>query len=831
MTRGLRAGLPGAPAVALALWLALAGPVLAQSPSSHPAARAEPAPPAAIPVAEIARRAEEVDDFRRTVDATIVPSARVAGIRDRLSVLDARIAERFDRTQQAVSARPSLLALDELIESWQSTRLELTGWVDTLTARAVLLERQTARLRELKEAWTRTRAEIRAAGAPEPILDRTESVLATIEATRQRLEAARAEALVLQDRVARQLSRSQDALVQLAGARRHATIELFVRESPPIWQTRRLTLAEGAAALKATVETQRVALRQFARDESGRLAVHVVCVLALAVALWIARRRAREEPPDGPLPSLAPLLVHPIAAALVLGFISSFWIYSSELRIARTLAEVGALIPLMLILRRLVVPPALPGLYALASFFLLDRVRGLFIGLPLLERYFLLLEMLAAALVLAWFVRKGRSHHLTNDLSPLMRGAVRGAMGLALAGFVIAFVSDVLGNMTLARLVASAIFASGYLALMLIAARRLASGAISFALAVWPLNRLRMVERHRPLIEGRALRVLRRLSIAAWIVGTLHYFGLLAPAWDGTQRLLGVQLSRGGLSISVGDVLAFAVTVWVSFLVSSLVRFVLEEDVFPHVHLQPGVPYALSTFARYAIVFVGFVVALLVLGVNLDRVTVLGGALGVGVGFGLQNIVNNFVSGLIVLFERPVRVGDSVQIRDVQGEIRRIGIRSSTVIAWEGAEVIVPNSMLVAEQVTNWTPTIYHRRVDIPVGVAYGTGPDVVVKLLADVASAHPDVTAQPAPQALFLGFGDSALKFELRAWTNRLDRFGVVKSELGIAVYTALRGAGIDIPFPQHEVRLHREPPEADSWGKPDRNPQPQRTPEGGPA
>jgi small-conductance mechanosensitive channel len=831
MTRALRAGLPGAPAAALALWLALAGPVLAQSPSSQPAARAEPAPPAAIPVAEIARRAEEVDDFRRTVDATIVPSARVAGIRDRLSVLDARIGAHFDRTQEAVRAQPSLLALDELIESWQSTRLELTGWVDTLTARAGLLERQAGRLRELKEAWTRTRAEIRAAGAPEPILDRTESVLATIEATQQRLEAARAEALVLQDRVARQLSRSQDALVQLAQARRHATSELFVRESPPIWRAPRLTLAEGAAALKATVETQRVAIRQFARDESGRLAVHVACVLALAVVLWIARRRAREEPPDGPLASLAPLLAHPIAAALVIGFISSFWVYSSGLRVARTLAEVGALIPLMLILRRLVAPPALPGLYALASFFLLDRVRGLFIGLPLLERYFLLLEMLAAAIVLAWFVRKGRSRHLTNDLSPFMRRAVRGAMGLALAGFVIAFVSDVLGNMALARLVASAIFASGYLALMLIAARWLASGAISFALAVWPLHRLRMVERHRPLIEGRVLRALRRLSIAAWIVGSLHYFGLLAPAWDGAQRLLGVQLSRGGLSISVGDVLAFAVTVWVSFLVSSLVRFVLEEDVFPHVHLQPGVPYALSTFARYAIVFVGLVVALLVLGVNLDRVTVLGGALGVGVGFGLQNIVNNFVSGLIVLFERPVRVGDSVQIRDVQGEIRRIGIRSSTVIAWEGAEVIVPNSMLVAEQVTNWTPTIYHRRVDIPVGVAYGTGPDVVVKLLADVASAHPDVAAQPAPLALFLGFGDSALKFELRAWTNRLDRFGVVKSELGIAVYTALRGAGIDIPFPQHEVRLHREPPEADSWGKPDRNPQPQRTPEGGPA
>jgi potassium efflux system protein len=816
---------------ALALSLAVIGVARAQTPAADVSTKSEPSPAAAVPVAEVARQAEEVDDFRRTVEATLVPSAGVASIESQLPAVDARIAERLGRTQLALSNQPSLLTLDTLAESWQETRVDLSGWVDALTARAILLDQQRARLLALKETWTRTRAEVRAAGAPRPIVERTDSVLGAIETTRERLESARAATLVLQDRVAHQLSRSQEALLQVAQARRQATVQLFARESPPIWAAERLTLAGGIAAVRATIETQRAGIRQLVRDEIGRGAVHTVLVLGLGVLLWLGRRRARLEPPDGPLSSLAPLLVHPFAAAFVIGFISSFWIYPPGLRITRTFAEVGALVPLMLILRRLVPPPALPGLYALAGFFLLDRIRALFVGLPVFERYFLFLEMLAAGIVLAWFVREGRSRHLTDDLAPIMRGAVRVAMGLALTGFATVLISDVFGNMSFARLVASGIFSSGYLAVMLIAARRLVSGGVSFALRVRPLNRLRMVQSHRPLIEGRTLRILRRLSVAIWIVGTLHYFGALAPAWTGIRRLLGVELSRGALSISVSDVLAFAVTLWISFLLSSFIRFVLEEDVFPHVHLQPGVPYALSTFVRYAIVLVGFVIALMVLGVNLDRVTVLGGALGVGVGFGLQNIVNNFVSGLIVLFERPVRVGDSVQIRDVQGEIRRIGIRSSTVVAWEGAEVIVPNSMLVAEQVTNWTPTIYHRRIDIPVGVGYGTGPDEVVKLLLDVAGAHPDVAAQPEPQALFLGFGDSALRFELRAWTNRLDRFGLVKSELGIAVFRALRGAGISIPFPQHEVRLLHDPSEADGWGKPDQARQPQRSPEGGPA
>src|SRR5215813_13974345 len=241
-----------------------------------------------------------------------------------------------------------------------------------------------------------------------------------------------------------------------------------------------------------------------------------------------------------------------------------------------------------------------------------------------------------------------------------------------------------------------------------------------------------------------------------------------------------------------------------------MIQFVLAEDVFPRLSLRAGLPYALSSLIKYAIVFVGFLLGLFALGVNLDRVTVIGGALGVGVGFGLQNIVNNFVSGLIVLFERPVRVGDAVQISDVQGEVRRIGIRSSTVRTWDGAEVVVPNSMLVSEKVTNWTPIDRRRRIVIPVNVAYGSVPDEVLKVLAAVAAQTPDLVAAPAPQAVFLGFGDYALRFELRVWTDRLDRVDGLRSEMGMAIYAALRDAGIAIPIVR-DVRIQQESPPAD--------------------
>ena len=321
-----------------------------------------------------------------------------------------------------------------------------------------------------------------------------------------------------------------------------------------------------------------------------------------------------------------------------------------------------------------------------------------------------------------------------------------------------------------------------------------------------------MVGHHGARLERRAQALLRAISVIVWAVGTIDYFGVLMPGVAIARQILDANLVIGAFSLSLGDVLAFMLTVYLASVVSSLVQFVLAEDVFPRLDLRPGLPYALLSLVKYAIVSVGFVLALLALGINLNRVTVLGGALGVGVGFGLQNIVSNFVSGLILLFERPVRVGDAVQIGDVQGEVRRIGIRATTVRAWEGAEVIVPNSQLVAERVTNWTPADYRRRLDIPVNVAYGSAPDKVIQVLTEVAQSHPDVVASPVPVTLFLGFGDSALQFQLRAWTSRLDRHLMVRSELGVAVYAALRDAGFSIPFPQQEVRIHPAalPPES---------------------
>jgi small-conductance mechanosensitive channel len=221
--------------------------------------------------------------------------------------------------------------------------------------------------------------------------------------------------------------------------------------------------------------------------------------------------------------------------------------------------------------------------------------------------------------------------------------------------------------------------------------------------------------------------------------------------------------------------------------VSRLVRFVLEEEVFPHARLKRGLPYAISRTVHYFILVAGFFVAMAALGLDMTKFTILAGAFTVGVGFGLQNIFNNFVSGLILLFERPVQVGDLVQMDDATGVVQRIGIRASIVRASNGSEIIVPNGKLISERLVNWTFSERQRGIEVVISVMLDSDPARVISILEGVATAHPEVVKRPAPQALLTRIGPDYMGFELRAATGLIEDWMHVRSELAVAATAAL--------------------------------------------
>jgi len=812
----------GVLAIAPAAFGAPASPAAGTVPPAEAPQKAPPAPgappkaaapqaPVSIPVPQIVVQAEAVTKLLRELDALAAPVPAIVAIQTRLPDVRTKLGPEFKSTIDVLEQGPPIGIQERLTQSWQASSSELAGWLEIITKHATQLERELNRLAGLRATWAQTRTAAQASRAPTPVLQNVETVLADIDAAHVRLQAQRAVTLVLQDQVAEEAKRCERALAQITRIRRGSLALTFARSSPPIWsgELRRADFEVLPAHIRDQLGASAMLLRQFAGDHTVRLLLHGLLFIALVFLTRAARSWAH-----GPaaaregVPPAAAVFDRPYSAAAVGALVSVFWIYPVRPRTVGDVSGILLLLPLLRIVRPLIARAMAPALYAFAGLILVDRVRAQVVVTPLGDQVILLVEMLPAIVLLAWLFGSRPLHRaLPADGMTLQRVHAQDTVaGFCLLVCVTSFGAAAYGSVRLARMLGSGLLIDVFVAITAYAAVKVSGGLLAFALRVSPLDRLGMVARHRDLLERRAHRALCAIMAGTWAFAMLSHRGLLDAAAALGRAALATEVRRGGMSISVGDVLAFFLTVWLAFMVSAFVRFLLEEDVFPRLRLGRGLSYTISSLLHYGVLLLGFLLAIAALGIDLNKVTILAGAFGVGLGFGLQGMVNNFVSGLIVLLERPMHVGDAIQMGDVAGEVRRIGIRSTTVQTAEGADVIVPNASLVAEKVTNWTLSRHVRRVDVPVGVAYGTPPEKVLELLRGVAAAHPHVAARPAPEALFLEFADGALKFELRAWTDHFDRWLTIKSDLNIAVYAALQDAGMEIPVPQREVRLRTD-------------------------
>lgn len=267
----------------------------------------------------------------------------------------------------------------------------------------------------------------------------------------------------------------------------------------------------------------------------------------------------------------------------------------------------------------------------------------------------------------------------------------------------------------------------------------------------------------------------------------------------------------GGNEITLGTISYFLALLLLLFYLTGKFKKLLMERVLIRTGLDIGAQQAIGSITRYVLLTVGLLLIVQTVGINLTTLNVIAGAVGIGIGFGLQNIASNFISGLIILFERPIKVGDRVVVGDVKGDVVEIGARSTTIVTNNNIAIIVPNSNFIAEPVINWKYSDSKVRFEIPVGVAYGSDVRLVETLLLEVARENPDVLVDPPPDVCFREFGESSLNFILRVWNqNQVHRKLVLYSALNFAIHDKFKQHGIQIPYPQRDLHIRSHVPEA---------------------
>jgi len=615
--------------------------------------------------------------------------------------------------------------------------------------------------------------------------------------------------VALQNRVAEQQIRVDEAGDSIRQTRETLVDQLLVRDSPPIWSADLWTRAGISQGIRESLAAQFDGLNAFAERNTDKLIVHFLVFVFLAATLIFLRRWVRpkvEAEPD--LKQAAVIFYLPIPTALVLAILFNSRIYPQTPQMLGAIFGAIALVPTVIILKKLTERSIYPVLYSLVVFYFFDQLRVIADGVPTVSRPLFLAEMLGGFLFFGWLYRYRLAAKETPEVNQetteettkdkkygrVLR-TVRIAALVVLPFFAVAFLANVFGYVNLARLVGDAVLRSAYAAVVLYAVVRIIDGLIVFALRFRPLNLLKMVRNYAPTIQEKTRKFVRFVALALWVLITLEFFTLRETVFTRVKAILTAELTLGSLSISAGDVLLFFAVVWAAFLLSRFIRFALEEDVYPRFSLSHGIPYAISTILNYIILLVGFFFAVAAAGFDLTQFTILVSAFGVGIGFGLQNIVNNFVSGLILLFERPVKIGDEIKIGEAGGVVRRIGIRASLIRQWDNSEIIVPNSKLISENVKNWSFSARQRGIEIPVSVAPDANSRLVVELLAQAAAAHPLVAEKPAPQVLLSELAATSLNFKLRVWTKHFDKTNQISTELTIAASETLAANNIAVP------------------------------------
>ena len=497
------------------------------------------------------------------------------------------------------------------------------------------------------------------------------------------------------------------------------------------------------------------------------------------------------------------VLRYPVDAAILLSLLLSFELYPNAPVIIYLLSPLLMVIPLLRLLAGTLPTDERRSTYFLAGLYLLWCLDELVASVDFPHRVLLLVMAGAALYWLYWSaksdyglsaVKLGLWRRIRKHLMPLW--------SLLLLGSLIA---NIVGSVSLATLLVGGCIGSAFAGAALFAGGMTLESYLVTLLRS-PLIRISpATQKYSGMIQRRASALIWLLALAVWLIIAVNLFGLSGPIWEFLVPLWDRQWAFGKMTFSIGGVVVFFVTIWVSVLAARLIGSIVEEDVLPKMSLPQGVPPTISMLLRYGVIAFGVILALASAGVQWGQIALLAGAIGVGIGLGLQNLVASFIAGLVLIFERPIRVGDIIEVGKVFGVVTRIGIRSSTIETFDMSEVFCPNSSLISQDLVNWTLSNQVRRVEVRVSTAYGTDPKTVLAVLMDVAQKHPGVLKNPEPMAIFRSFGESSLEFALRFFCSFNDSL-LMSSEVGIRINDAFREAGIVIPFPQRDIRVTSE-------------------------
>lgn len=776
--------------------------------------------PSAIKIVNIIQGVEDANEELKLSSKKIGTSSSIKRIDSVFPEYAKFLRAQEERKKHFVAANPNRQKINNLIKKWGGYYDHLGNWESVINEheeRNIIIQEV---LNFKEKTWQLTYENAVKEKVPLEVLTSVRMVWNDYKRINKKITNENNEYLVLESKINKQKILVNKVIDDLNRLKNSEVYDLFYLRHEPLWKASFKT-EEKNKGQKDEVESisENISgITKFVKSSEHSIYLFVIYVLIVVFLIRFVRKAFQTyefNEPDGDLQNAKDVILNRSVICMV--FVC---LILAKTFFANTPMLFGNILVLIVLI--LSVPLVQPYMYKrfkkiiyfVVLFYVLDSAKTyMWFSSPQYRLYLLFEAFLVVGVLIAF------THPYLKT-----RKMKIGSFGLLLIRLtpvvyfllLVSIISNILGytnltDLTLKISTQSGVFTVIFYGILMI------SGGISTGLIHWHYNNKPDYDEEKKLaIELKLLKIIRILAFISWFLFFLGMIDLLAPLQDFFTEVLADPYKIGSITFTIGNVLTFVVILAISFMTTSSISYLFDsgEISLKILKLPKGIPAAISLVLRYFIIAFGIILALSSLGIDLSKFNLMAGALGLGIGFGLQTVVSNFISGLILVFERPIHVGDTVEVNNLLGTVHRIGVRSSSVITFDGAEVVVPNNNLIANDLINWTLSDSIKRVEILIGATYGSDPNKILDILMEVAMNNKDTLKNPAPQALFSEFGDSSLNFKLRFWVHY--EVGLqAKSDVSIGVYNAFKEHGIEIPFPQQDVHI-KEIPQLKELGKP---------------
>jgi potassium efflux system protein len=693
--------------------------------------------------------------------------------------------------------------LEELTNDWRNVSIRLRQIQKEMTGRVERIENEKASLQIPLRQWNFTLEQARNENATLTVIDQIRSIINAIE---QVIAELNDNSAFLQEdlvKISEKLISCNEIIRTLQVLLDESIIRLFRFDKPLIWKdsfhAKDTTLAE-----PGYFGANMPAIKSFVADNSRKMYLHLALFIVITFVMISLFRRLQKSiaiNDEQYVSRTRILMTKPIAASLMITFTITLFYYDYIPQAIRSLNAVLILVPMTLLISHNIYPTIRKYIFLLMVFVLLTVLHDITYKEDLFSRLLLLLICSGSFVSIISMIRNRSIQELAGGT--LFRRSLYNLLYVVGTMFAMAIGANIFGGVYIAEYFGISTLYSIVSAVLIYSFILVLDGILIMIIYSKGISSLTVIKNFGPTVEKRLTGLVALAGWTIWVLAVLREFKILDKVIEWFNRVFVAPINIGSTQISLLNIILFFFIIWLTITISRIIRFFLEGDVFTRLKLKKGVPGAISLMLRITIITIGFLIAIAAAGVQMEKLAILLGAFGVGIGFGLQNIFNNLISGIILAFERPINEGDIIEVGTLMGIVKEIGIRSSIIRTYDGSEVIVPNGNLISNELINWTLSDQHRRGEIRLGVAYGTDPQKVLDLLLAAAASNERVLGDPQPWAIFLGFGESSLDFRLTFWIAEADTRLTIQSEVAVKINQMIKEAGIEIPFPQRDLHL----------------------------